>query len=124
VLELAPSAYLTQNEITAARLANYGGRFNPQQQFAVTWPDHPVVALAYLDQLERAKALPPEKIATLRQALTQAAAEVDQKKTDDQLASRIGGLASGVPTSSSDPATATRASALRQALGKIAEQLR
>ena len=124
VLELAPSAYLTQNEIAAARLANYGHRFNPQQQFAVTWPDHPVVALAYLDQLERAKALPPEKIATLRQALTQAAAEVDRKKTDGQLASRIGGLASGVPTSSSDPATATRATALRQALGKIAEQLR
>lgn len=124
VLELAPSAYLTQNEIAAARLANFGGRFNPQQQFAVTWPDHPVVALAYLDQLERAKALPPEKIATLRQALTQAAAEVDQKKTDGQLASRIGGLASGVPTSSNDPATATRATALRQALGKIAEQLR
>jgi len=124
VLALTPSAQLTQNEIAAAALADYGGRFNPQQQFAVTWPDHPVIALAYLDQLERAKALPPEQVATLRQALTQAAAEVGQKKSDAQLASRIGGLASGVPTSSSDPATATRASALRQALGKIAERLR
>jgi len=124
VLALAPSAQLTQNEIAAAALANYGGRFNPQQQFAVTWPDHPVIALAYLDQLERAKALPPGQIATLRQVLTQAAAEVGQKKSDAQLATRIGGLASGIPTSSSDPATATRASALRQALGKIAERLR
>ena len=124
VLALAPSAQLTQNEIAAAALANYGGRFNPQQQFAVTWPDHPVIALAYLDQLERAKALPPGQIATLRQVLTQAAAEVGQKKSDAQLATRISGLASGVPTSSSDPATATRASALRQALGKIAERLR
>jgi uncharacterized protein (DUF305 family) len=124
VLALTPSAQLTQNEIAAAALADYGGRFNPQQQFAVTWPDHPVIALAYLDQLERARALPPEQIAMLRQALTQAAAEVGQKKSDAQLASRIGGLASGLPTSSSDPATATRASALRQALGKIAERLR
>jgi len=124
VLALAPSAQLTQNEIAAAALANYGGRFNPQQQFAVTWPDHPVIALAYLDQLERAKALPPGQIATLRQVLTQAAAEVGQKNSDAQLATRIGGLASGIPTSSSDPATATRASALRQALGKIAERLR
>jgi hypothetical protein len=90
----------------------------------VTWPDHPVIALAYLDQIERAKALPPEQIAMLRQALTQAATEVGQKKSNAQLASRISGLASGVPTSSSDPATATRASALRQALGKIAERLR
>ena len=124
VLALVPSAHLTQNEIAAAALANYGGRFNPQQQFAVTWPDHPVIALAYLDQLERANALPLEQVATLRQALTQAATEVGQKRSDAQLASRIGGLASGVPTSSSDPATATRASALRQALGKIAERLR
>jgi hypothetical protein len=124
VLALTPSAQLTQNEIAAAALANYGGRFNPQQQFAVTWSDHPVIALAYLDQLERAKALPPEQIAMLRQALTQAATEIGHKRSDAQLASRIGGLASGVPTSSSDPATATRASALRQALGRIAERLR
>ena len=124
VLALAPSAYLSENEIAAAALANNGGRFNPQQQFAVTWPDHPVIALAYLDQLERAKALPPEKVASLRQALTQAKADLDQKKSDAQLASRINGLASEVPASSSDATTATRATALRQALGKIAAQLR
>jgi len=124
VLALAPSAYLTENEIAAASLANNGGKFNPQQQFAMTWPDHPVVALAYLDQLERAQALPPEKVASLRQALTQARADLDQKKSDAQLASRISGLASDVPASSSDAATATRATALRQALGRIAAQLR
>jgi uncharacterized protein (DUF305 family) len=124
VLALAPSSYLSENEIAAAALANYGGRFNPQQQFAVTWPDHPVVALAYLDQLERSKALPPERVASLRQALMQAKTDLGQKKSDAQLASRINGLASDIPASSSDATTATRATALRQALGRIAAQLR
>jgi uncharacterized protein (DUF305 family) len=113
VLALTPSKYLSANEIAAASLADYGGRFNPQQQFAVTWPDHPVVALAYLDQLERAQALTPQSIAALRQVLSQASADLAQKRSDRQLASRIDGLASGIP-----------AGALRQSLGKIAAKLR
>src|SRR3546814_33426 len=54
VLALKQSEYLTENEIAAAALANQGGMFNPQQQFPVTWPDHPVVARAYVDQIGRA----------------------------------------------------------------------
>jgi len=119
VLALAPSPYLSANEIAAAALADYGGRFNPQQQFAVTWPDHPVVALAYLDQLERAKALAPQSIAALRQALDQAFVYVAQKRSDRQLASRIEGLASVVPSGAG-----ARGAALRQSLGKIAAKLR
>ncbi|WP_128891700.1 DUF305 domain-containing protein [Erythrobacter sp. HKB08] len=53
VLELAPGEFLTENEIAAAKLASQGETFNPQQQYPVTWEDSPVVALAYLDQLER-----------------------------------------------------------------------
>ena len=53
VFALTPSQHLTANEIAAAALADYGGRFNPQQQLPVSWPAHPVVALAYLDQLQR-----------------------------------------------------------------------
>ena len=55
VLTLEPSDYLTQNEIDAASLAQeVNGTFNPQQQFPVSWPADPVVALAYVDQLRRA----------------------------------------------------------------------
>ncbi len=55
VLTLEPSDHLTQNEIDAAALAQeVGGTFNPQQQFPVSWPADPVVALAYVDQLRRA----------------------------------------------------------------------
>lgn len=53
VLELAPSDFLSENEIAAAKLASQGETFNPQQQYPVTWPDAPVVARAYIDQLQR-----------------------------------------------------------------------
>ena len=54
VFELVPSEYLSANEIAAAKLADQGRTFNPQQQHPVSWPADPVIALAYLDQLKRA----------------------------------------------------------------------
>ncbi|MBW3654180.1 MAG: hypothetical protein KY433_11505, partial [Actinobacteria bacterium] len=62
VLALQPSEHLTANEIAAAALADQGRAFNPQQQFGVTWPTHPVVAKAYVDQLEREGALSPSSV--------------------------------------------------------------
>lgn len=53
VMELQESEFITANEIAAAKLADMGDTFNPQQQFSITWPDEPVVALAYIDQFER-----------------------------------------------------------------------
>ncbi len=53
VFALLPSELLSENEIAAAELADQGARFNPQQQFPVTWPAEPVVAHAYVDQLRR-----------------------------------------------------------------------
>ena len=53
VLALVPSEHLSENEIAAAAAADYGGAFNPQQQFRVDWPAEPVVAHAYIDQLVR-----------------------------------------------------------------------
>ncbi|HZG45764.1 MAG TPA: DUF305 domain-containing protein, partial [Allosphingosinicella sp.] len=57
VLELQPSEHLTANEIEAAKLASQGETFNPQQQYPVSWPAHPAVALAYVDQLQRSRSL-------------------------------------------------------------------
>lgn len=70
VLALQPSAQLSANEIAAAALAVHeDGRFNPQTQAPVSWPAVPVVALAYVDQLERSGSLPAAQIASLRSAL-------------------------------------------------------
>jgi hypothetical protein len=52
VLRLTPSEQLTQNEIDAATLVRMD-EFNPQHQPRVTWPAHPSVARAYVDQLAR-----------------------------------------------------------------------
>lgn len=48
-----PSEYLSADEIQAASTVIGGEVFNPQQQFPIRWPDQPVIARAYLDQLKR-----------------------------------------------------------------------
>ena len=82
VLELLPSEFLTANEIAAAALADPGETFNPQQQFPVRWPLHPTIGLAYLDQLDRAKALSNGLSDKIRRALDRlVTTEPDQKPT-------------------------------------------
>jgi hypothetical protein len=71
VYRLAPSEFLSQNELDAARLAQ-AQVFNPQMQTRVTWPPTSVVARAYLDQLTRSQAVAPQRAATLNAALTRA----------------------------------------------------
>ncbi len=70
VLDLKPSEYLSENEIAAASLAQEeDGTFNPQQQYPVAWPNDPVVALAYVDQLRRAGAVPAATLDPLASTL-------------------------------------------------------
>jgi hypothetical protein len=124
VLELKPSQHLTENEIAAAKLADQGSLFNPQQQFPVTWPAHPVVALAYVDQLARTRALPAATLADLRATLGEARTRVDGKKRDRALAARVEALAANLGAGGSDPASARRAAALRETLAGVAAKLR
>jgi hypothetical protein len=125
VLALTPSPQMSENEIAAAMLADQGRTFNPQQQFPVTWPDHPVVALAYLDQLQRSGTVAPADVAPLRAALTQARSDVDAHRRDGALASRIDGLAGSIKAPANpDPASQRREAALRKTLSGIVAQLR
>ncbi len=123
VLELKPSEHLTENELAAAALADQGAMFNPQQQFPVSWPAHPVVALAYVDQLARAQALSPATLADLTATLAQAKTRVDAKRRDRALAARVEALAANLAATGSD-STAGRAAALRKTLTGIAAKLR
>ena len=72
VFALTPSEYLTAGEIAAAGLADQGRVFNPQRQFAVTWPAAPAVARAYRDQLARAGFLQGRALDELTVALERA----------------------------------------------------
>jgi hypothetical protein len=69
VFELTPSKFLTQNEIDAAKTVRVA-ELNVQDQQKIDWPAKLVVAKAYVDQLERSQALPAERIAALRKAIS------------------------------------------------------
>ena len=89
IFELAPSEFLSKNEIAAAKLASQGRTFNPQQQFPVTWPDAPAVARAYIDQLERERGFTAEQVKTLSTLLDKAQASLDAGKKDKAVAASL-----------------------------------
>lgn len=88
ILELTPTQNLTQNEIDAAKAVRVA-ELNVQNQQRLEWPRKLVVAKAYIDQLERSQALPPEQIAALRQAIQKAEAEKESGELK-KLASSLG----------------------------------
>jgi hypothetical protein len=93
--------------------------FNPQQQFPVSWPAHPSIALAYVDQLQRADANGAQ-YATLRTALAQTLSRYgtgDGAAADPALARQLADMAARL---SGD----AKVSALKQQLTAIAAELR
>lgn len=68
IFELTPTQYLTQNEIDAAKAVQFP-ELNVQTQRMISWPNTPVVALAYVDQLERSGTFPADLAASARKAI-------------------------------------------------------
>ncbi len=124
VLELVPSEHLSKNELAAAALADQGKLFNPQQQFRVTWPAEPVVARAYIDQLQRGNALSESAVADLGAALDRADSQLRDSKQDRELATTLESLAKAVDTGDSHAITAKRRASLAATLSGIATRLR
>jgi uncharacterized protein (DUF305 family) len=124
VLALTPSEYLTENEIAAAALANQGGVFNPQQQFQVSWPAEPVVARAYVDQLERSDSLSSSIVADLTTALDSSAAKLQGGARDKSLANELDSFAVDLSVDSDGSMTGKRQVALAETLSGIAARLR
>ncbi len=124
VFKLLASEHLTENEVAAALLADQGDVFNPQQQFPVSWPAEPVVARAYIDQLERSKAVPASQIADLSAVLDDAAAKLADSARDKKLAGKLKSLAASVKKGGGDAITEKRRVALAETLGGIAARLR
>ena len=71
IFDLTPSAYLSQNEIDAAKSVKFD-YLNAQGQQKFVWPATFVLAGSYVDQLERANGLPAARIASVRQELANA----------------------------------------------------
>jgi hypothetical protein len=123
IFALVPSEYLTENEIAAAELADQGALFNPQQQFPVTWPAVPVVARAYIDQLERSNAISDASRAELASALDNADTVLGDGAKDAKLARRFQSLAKSLGKGGS-AADSKRRAALAETLNGIAASLR
>ncbi|MGB5625778.1 MAG: hypothetical protein WBM61_08610 [Woeseiaceae bacterium] len=124
VLALVPSEYLSEHEIAAAAVADQGDLFNPQQQFRVNWPDEPVVARAYLDQLERGNALSESLVADLTEALDRSSTQLKDGARDRSLAARLKSLSKSLKDDSGDATTKKRRAALAETLKGIAARLR
>lgn len=123
VLELVPSEHLSESEIAAAALAEQGGVFNPQQQFPVSWPAEPVVARAYLEQLERSSDLADSMISGLSDALDRSAQSVEQGLADNDLAAELQSLALVLQDGAGETMSGRRHIALAETLQAIAVRL-
>ena len=96
IFELAPSPFMSQNEIDAAKSVRFD-YFNTQGQQKFVWPASFAVTRAYVDQLERSNGLSTARISAVRQALAGAeqASGGARKSALTQLATQLDADARG-----------------------------
>ncbi|MEO8881001.1 MAG: hypothetical protein ABI446_11460, partial [Gemmatimonadaceae bacterium] len=96
IVELTPSAFISQNEIDAAKTVKWD-YFNAQGQTKIVWPPSFALARSYVDQLERSHGLASDKIASVRGALKSAESESSSARQTalTQLGTVIDGDAAG-----------------------------
>ena len=118
VLELTPSAYLSQNEIDAARSVHLD-YLNVQGQPRIVWPPSFALARAYVDQLERSNGLPAARISSTRQQLAsaEAASGAGRRNALMRLASQLKSDAGGA-------GDAAKVKTLADAVGQLASASR
>jgi hypothetical protein len=104
VFRLLPSEYLSQNEIDAAMLVRMD-ELNVQKQPKIVWPTSLTVSRAYLDQLNRAHALPADRAAALKSAIDKADKGKPSKAALDQLDSLASQLEKDAASASGIDAT-------------------
>ncbi len=96
IVELVPSAHISQNEIDAARLVRFDF-LNAQDQQQLVWPPSFAVPRAYLDQLARSNGLAADRVAAARSELTRAErlSEAARRDALTQLAGQLDRDAAG-----------------------------
>src|SRR6476646_1621908 len=96
IFELTPSAFISQNEIDAAKSVHLDYQ-NVQGQTRIVWPPSFALARAYLDQLEREQGLDAAGISAARKSLADAekASGAKQQEALASLATELDGEAGG-----------------------------
>src|SRR5262245_16737669 len=110
VFRLKPTEFLSQNEIDAATLIR-SEELNTQEQMRIVWPAATPVALAYVDQLNRSKAIKPERAKAVKSALEHA--DSLRSSQDKNAAAVIAQLDAVAAQVDSDAASATGHDAAR-----------
>ena len=126
VFALEPSDYLTENEIAAASLRETDLIVNAQTQQRIVWPDIPVVALAYLDQLLRSNGISAARADQLSSALDSAQDLLDRGVSNDSMANQLVSLANDFAQEAFDRSgiSRTRYLSLSEIVESIATELR
>ena len=126
VFALNPSDYLTANEIAAASLQEVNLTVNAQTQVQAVWPAVPVVARAYIDQLQRSNVITNSQVQQLDSVLSEAERAFSSNSSDRSLASQLNELAENIEEQGNDISGRSRARylLLSENLEEMARQLR
>jgi len=113
LFELKPSAFISQNEIDAAKSVHFD-YLNVQDQPKLVWPATFALARAYVDQLARDKTVTSEQASHLNGELTRAeqASGSDRKTILSQLSSQL-------PTGASNTVDQSREQKLSETVSKL-----
>ena len=114
IFELIPSAFISQNEIDAAKSVHLD-YFNAQDQPKFTWPPSFALSGAYLDQLERSKGLGASQIAAARKSLASAKGMSGQAQKD-----ALSALSKTLETDAAGAADKSKVKALASSLKDLA----
>ena len=116
ILELTPSAWISQNEIDAAKTVRQD-YLNTQGQAKFTWPASFALARAYADQLERSRELNSTQLNSLRQSLDNAENAAGTERRDI-----LNRLVSGFEMDRSGAFSGTKAHMLSHAVRDLANR--
>jgi hypothetical protein len=114
IFELVPSAFISQNEIDAAKSVHLD-YLNTQGQPKLVWPPSFALSRAYLDQLERSKGLSASQIASVRQSLAGA-----ESATGGQRVTALASLASQLDTDAAGSSDAAKVKLLANSVRSLA----
>ncbi len=115
VFELMPSAFISQNEIDAAKTVHFD-YLNVQGQQKMVWPPSFALARAYVDQLTRSGGLSPARLQSVYAELTAAEKLSGQKRKD-----ALSALSTALHTEARSSSDAPKAHMLASAVGDLAK---
>jgi len=114
IFDLKPSAFLSQNEIDAAKTVHLD-YLNVQGQPKFVWPASFSLARAYVDQLERSKGLSSSRIAAVRKSLDGA-----EKASGSSRKSALTTLASSIKSDAGRSSDSAKVQKLADAVQELA----